>query len=250
MPSTIRPAALDNVGIDEKLGASVDPNLTFIGEDGYPVQLKEFLGKGRPVVLDLVYYTCPMLCTLVLNGQVEAMRSVDWMPGRDYEVVTVSIDPRDAFDVARKKKAEYLSSYDRPAPGWHFLTDTHGNVKKLAEQVGYRYAYDSKTEQYAHPSAIMVLTPEGKVARYLYGIKYSARDFKFAIAEASAGRATMALEKILLFCYHYDPNANRYVLFAENVMRGGGALTVLLLGGMVWRYARGERRRAAHPRLA
>jgi len=251
LPSNIRPAQLDNVGIEEKLGSSIDLDLKFIGEDGYPVALREFFKQGKPVVLDLVYYNCPMLCTLVLNGQVEAMRELAWTPGKDYEVVTISIDPREAFDVARKKKAQYLSSYDRPAPGWHFLTDTNGNAKKLAESVGYHYKYDEKIEQYAHPAAVMVLTPEGKMARYLYGIKYRARDMRLAIAEASEGRATMALEKILLYCYHYDPQANSYVLFAQNVMRGGGMLTVLLVGAMLWRLFRAERARAlGHKALA
>jgi len=229
LPANVRPAQLVGVGIDEHLGAPVDLNLTFTAENGYPVRLGDYFQQGRPVVLNLVYYNCPMLCTLVLNGQVEAMRNIPWMPGKDYDVVTITIDPHESFADAQKKKAIYLASYERPAPGWHFLADRDGNVKKLAEQVGFNYRYDGRIQQYAHPAAIMVLTPEGRMARYLYGIKYSARDLRFALAEASVGRSTMALEKILLFCYHYDPKASGYVLFALNLMRAGGVLSLVVI---------------------
>jgi len=205
------------------------------------------------VILNLVYYNCPMLCTLVLNGQTEAMREVPWTPGKEYEVVTISIDPRETFADAQKKRAIYLASYDRPAPGWHFLTDREGNVQRLAKQVGVTYRYDKRQDQYAHPAAIMVLTPQGRMARYLYGIRYRASDLRFAMAEASEGRATMALEKVLLFCFHYDPRAGRYVWFALNLMRLGGLLTVALIAAYLWRMFRAERARslsAAHERFA
>jgi protein SCO1/2 len=243
LPPGVRPMQLEGVGVDEHLGRSIDLNLTFIAENGYPVQLKDYFNQGRPVVLDLVYYKCPMLCTLILNAQTQTMRDIPWMPGKDYEVVTISIDPREAFDVAREKKATYLGIYDRPAPGWHFLTDKDGNAKRLAELVGFHYRYDEKQEQYAHASAIMILTPDGKMSRYLYGIRYPTRDFRFALAEAAEGRLTMAIDKILLFCYHYDPQANRYVLFAMNVMRGGGILTVLIISFTLWRLFRADRLR-------
>ena len=205
--------------------------------------LGEYFHKGRPVILNLVYYNCPMLCTLVLNGQTEAMREISWTPGKEYEVVTISIDPRESFADAQKKKAVYMGSFDRPAPGWHFLTDHDGNAQRLAKQVGFNYKYDRRQEQYAHPAAIMVLTPQGRMARYLYGIRYSPRDLRFALAEASEGRSTMALEKILLFCYHYDPKAGAYVWFALNLMRGGGIVTVLLIALFIWRMFRSERKR-------
>jgi protein SCO1/2 len=186
-----------------------------------------------------------MLCTLVLNGQTEAMRAIPWTPGKEYEVVTISIDPRESFDVARKKKAIYMGSYDRPAPGWHFLVDHDGNAKKLAEMAGFHYRYDPRIEQYAHAAAIMVLTPEGRMARYLYGVRFSPRDLRFALAEASEGRSTMAIEKILLFCYHYDPKAGAYVLFATNLMRAGGLLTVGLIVIFLTRMFRADRKRTA-----
>jgi protein SCO1/2 len=245
MPSNVRPRQLEGVGIVEKLGNPIDLNLQFIAENGYPVALGEYFHKGRPVILNLVYYTCPMLCTLVLNGQTEALRAIPWTPGKEYEVVTISIDPQDNFDTARKKKALYLASYDHPADGWHFLVDKDGNAKKLAEMVGFRYRYDERIGQFAHPAAIMILTPEGRMARYLYGVRYSPRDIRFGLAEASEGRTTMALEKILLFCYHYDPTVGSYTVFAMNLMRGGGVLTVLLLAWYISWMLRAEKKRVA-----
>jgi protein SCO1 len=244
LPANVRPMQLEALGVDEHLGSPVDLDLTFISENGYPVALRDYFHKGRPVILNLVYYKCPMLCTLILNGQTEAMRDISWTPGSEYEVVTISIDPRETFADAQKKKAVYLGSFDRPAPGWHFLADHDGNALRLAKQVGVKYRFDARQDQYAHPAVVMILTPEGHLARYLYGIRYRSKDLRFALAEASAGRATMALEKILLFCYHYDAQAGRYVWFAMNFMRTGGALSVGLLVFFIWRLFRAERARA------
>ena len=223
----------------------MDLNLTFTNEDGQPVALKEFFHQGRPVILDLIYYSCPNLCNLILNGQTKAMREIPWTPGTEYEVVTITIDPSETPELARKKKQTYLSSFERQAPGWHFLCDRDGNAKKLAELVGFKYRYDEYSKQFAHAAGIMVLTPEGKMARYLYGATYRSRDLRFSLAEASENRTTMAIDKILLFCYHYDPAAHGYVLFATNVMRVGGVLTVLLIGYFLWRMIRAERHRSA-----
>jgi protein SCO1/2 len=237
------PPQLQGVGIDEKLGNQVDLDLEFVAEDGYPHKLREYFYKDRPVILDLVYYDCPQLCTLILNEQARVMRDIDWTPGNQYEIVTISIDPREAFDKARKKKAMYLSSYDRPAPGWHFLTDKDGNAARLAKQVGFNYKYDPRIEQYAHPAAIMVLTPQGKMARYLYGITYKALDLRLALTEASENRTSISVEKVLLLCYMYDPHASRYVLFATNFMKAGGVLILALLGLFMWRMIRADRAR-------
>jgi len=250
LPPNARPPLLKDVGIDEHLGAQINLDLEFIAEDGYPVKLRKYFNQGRPVILDLVYYDCPQLCTLILNAQAQTMRDIPWTPGNEYEVVTISIDPREAFDKARAKKATYLSTYDKPAPGWHFLADSKGSAKMLADEIGFKYAFDERIQQYAHPAAIMVLTPTGKMARYLYGITYKARDLRFALAEASENRFTVAAEKILLFCYHYDANANRYVLFATNFMKAGGVLVILAFAWFWFRMMRADRRRAAqhlHP---
>jgi protein SCO1/2 len=246
LPVGVRPAILEGVGIEEHLGRQIDLNLTFTAENGYPVALSEYFHKGKPVILDLIYYSCPNLCTLVLNGQTAAMRELlPWTPGNEYEVVTISIDPNESFDLARKKKAIYLSSFDHPAPGWHFLCDRDGNAKKLAETVGFKYRWDERTQQFAHAAGIMVLTPEGKAARYLYGATFHPRDLRFSLAEASENRSTMAVQKLLLFCYHYDPQAAGYVLFATNIMRAGGILTVFLIGFFLARMIAAERKKAS-----
>lgn len=242
-PANQRPAELEGVGVTERLGDQIDLDLTFVAEDGRPHKLREYFYKDRPVVLNLVYYDCPQLCTLILNAQVATMREIPWTPGNQYEIVTISIDPREAFDKARAKKSIYLSSYDRPAPGWHFLADHQGNAARLARQVGFHYRYDARTEQYAHPAAIMVLTPQGKVARYLYGINYKARDLRFALAEAAENRMSMAVDKVLLLCYMYDPAANRYVMFATNFMKAGGVLVMFLFGWFWLRMVRADKRR-------
>jgi len=240
------PAQLVGVGIDEHLGRIIDLDLTFNDEDGKIVKLRDFFDKGRPVLLDLVYYNCPQLCTLILNRQVEIMKQMPQTPGKEYEVVTISIDPRETPEIARQKKASYLTSYGRPAPGWHFLTDRDDNAKRLAELIGYHYRWDPRIQQYAHVAGIMILTPEGKMARYLYGINYRALDLRFGLAEAAESRSTPTIEKVLLFCYHYDPVQNKYVLFASNFMEAGGALTVLILGFFLFRMFRAEHRRKEH----
>lgn len=234
------PDELEGVGIEEKIGQTVDLNLEFIAENGYPVRLAEFFGKGRPVILNLVYYSCPSLCNLILNGQTDALREIPGSPGKDFEIVTVSIDPSETFDLARRKRAAYLESYGRPAPGWHFLTDHQNNVKKLAEQVGFHYRYDERRREYAHAAAIMILTPEGKVARYLYGVRFKPLDLRLALAEAAQSRGGLSRDRLMLFCYRYDPQARSYVLFATNFMRAGAILTTLVLAIVLVRLWRRE----------
>jgi protein SCO1/2 len=241
LPSSTLPSKLDGVGIDEQLGRVIDLDLSFMNEDGQSVKLGDFFHKGRPVLLDLVYYNCPQLCTLILNGQAGVMKQVPWTPGTEYEVVTVSIDSREDFNVAREKKAALLASYGRPAPGWHFLTDHDDNAKKLAEQMGFHYRWDPQIGQFAHASAIMILTPTGKISRYLYGITFRPFDLRFALTEASENRTTLSVERVLLFCYHYDASEGKYVLFAENFMRAGGILTVALLGWFLFRMIRADK---------
>ncbi|MBX9604407.1 MAG: SCO family protein [Bryobacteraceae bacterium] len=243
LPPDQKPMELEGIGVEEKLGRQIDLNLEFVDTTGYPVPLKRFFGQGKPVILNLVYYQCPMLCNLVLNGQVAGMRELAWTPGNEYDVVTISIDPRESFDLAQKKRVLYTGSYERPAPGWHFLVDHQNNAKKLAEWIGFKYRFDEGKDQYIHSAAIMVLTPEGKVSRYLYGIKFRAFDLRLALTEASEGKLRSTLDKVLLFCYQYDPHSKSYVLFAKNFMRLGGGLTVLILGLFLWKMFRSERSR-------
>jgi protein SCO1 len=192
------------------------------------------------VVLNLIYYSCPMLCNLILNGQTNTLRELAWTPGNEFEVVTVSIDPAETFDLARKKKAGYLANLERPAPGWHFMTGYQGNVKKLAGQVGFNYRWDEPTKQFVHAAAIMVLTPDGRVSRYLYGAQYKARDMRMALTEASEGKLGTTVDKFLLFCFHYDAEARSYVPFARNFMKVGGGLIVFVMALFLLRLWRRE----------
>lgn len=235
------PRELEGVGVDEKVGQQVDLALTFTADNGYPVALSQYFHKGKPVILNLVYYSCPMLCNLVLNGQAASLRDIPWTPGNEFEIVTISIDPRETFDLAQKKRELYHESYGRPAPGWHFLVDHEGHAKQLAEQIGFHYRWDERTEQFAHAAAIMVLTPEGKLSRYLYGIKFNARDLRLALTEASESKFGFSVDRLLLYCFHYDPQARSYVLFAANFMRAGGAGVVLIMGFVFVRLWRRER---------
>lgn len=240
-PKTRMPNEMQGVGVEEKIGEKIDLNLTFIAEDGYPHSLKEYFAAGKPVILNLVYFTCPMLCNLTLNGQVSMLRELAWTPGKEFQIVTVSIDPTETFELAKTKKQAYLSNFERPmGSGWHFLVDHQANVKKLAEQIGFRYRFDPSQNQYAHAAAIFVLTPDGTISRYLYGIKFKDRDVRLALTEASEGRSGLSFEKLMLMCFHYDPSAKSYVLFATNVMRFGGFLIVLVLAVVLYRYWRVE----------
>jgi len=241
------PPELVGIGVDEKLGHPLDLDLEFTAENGYQVPLKSFFHQGKPVLLNFVYYTCPMLCNLVLNGQTSVLREIPWTPGDDFEIVTISIDPADNFGIARKKKQAYLESYGKPTTGWHFLTDYKGNVKKLAEQAGFHYKYDERQGQFMHSAAIMFLTPDGRMSRYLYGIKFKSRDVRLALTEASEGKLGVTVDKILLFCYHYDPSSKSYVPFARNIMRAGGVLVVLIGGLVLLRLFRSERGRGSLP---
>ncbi len=228
------PRELEGVGIQEKLGGRVDLGLYFTAENGQQVPLQSYFDKKKPVVLNLVYYSCPMLCNLVLNGQLNVLKETAWVPGNEFEIVTISIDPMENWGLAANKKRYYMEAYGKDAySGWHFLTDYQGNVKKLAEQVGFEYKWDDYTKQFAHAAALMVLTPDGRVSRYLYGIKHKARDFRLAVTEASEGKLGSLTDRILMFCFHYDANARSYVPFARNIMRAGGVLTILILGGML-----------------
>jgi protein SCO1 len=227
----VRPDLLKDVGIDQKLGQQVPLDLTFRDENGKPVQLSQYFGQ-KPVILSLVYFNCPMLCTQVLNGQEAAMKGLPMDAGNQFEAVTVSIDPSDRPVLAAVKKQMYTGMYGRPgaAEGWHFLTGDEAQIKQLANSVGFRYAYDPDSKQFAHASAIMVLTPDGKLSKYFYGIAYSPRDLRLGLVEASAKKIGTPVDSILLFCYHYDPNTGKYGLLISRLIQTGGALTVLAIG--------------------
>lgn len=246
-----KPPALRNVGIDQKMGAQVPLDLPFVDESGQTVALRQFLGK--PVILALVYYQCPSLCNMVLNGVVRSVKGLQMTAGQEYDVVAVSFDPHETPEMAMAKKASYVKEYNRPhsEDGFHFLTAPEASSRSLADSVGFRYEYDAATNQYAHGSAIMILTPEGKVARYFYGIEYPERDMRLGLVEASEGRISSPVDAVLLYCYHYDPANGKYGLVIMNALRIAGAITLgCLLLFMLVMFRRDYRGRTAGVRTA
>jgi protein SCO1/2 len=231
-----KPREIQDVSLQEKLNAQVDPELTFIDETGQIVALKDYFGKGRPVVLNLVYYSCPMLCGMVLQGVVRSLKEVPYTPGQEIEVVTISFDPKETAVLAAAKKNTIFQEYTRPGAdkGWHVLVDKDGNAQTLADQIGFGFKWDDDTKQFAHPSVTMILTPEGKVSRYLNGIEYPQRDMRLALAEASQGKIGTLSDRFMLYCYKYDPTSRSYVMAATNTMKVGGVLIVLILGFMLF----------------
>jgi protein SCO1/2 len=223
-----RPGLLSKIAIDQRLNQQVPLDIVFTDETGREVQLGEYFGK-RPVILALVYYECPMLCTQVLNGLVTALSVMNFEPGKEFDVVAVSFNPREGPGLASQKKANYLERYARPhtAAGWHFLTGKEESIQKLTDAVGFRYAYDETIKQYAHGAAIEVLTPRGVLSRYFYGIEFSPRDIRLGLIEASEERIGTVIDDVLLFCYHYDPSTGQYGAAVLRMVRVGGIVTVL-----------------------
>ena len=240
-----KPREIQDVSLDEKLNTQVDPNLTFINETGQTVALKDYFGKGRPVVLNLVYYSCPMLCGMVLQGVVRSLKQVPYLPGQEIEVVTISFDPKEIPALAAAKKNTIMEDYARPGSdkGWHVLVDKDGTAKKLADQVGFRFKWDEETKQFAHPSVTMILTPDGRVSRYLNGIDYPQREMRLALTEASQGKIGSPVDQVLLYCFHYDPVSGKYGFLIMTLVRIGAILTVLALALFWFVSYRQERRR-------
>lgn len=237
----VRPELLKDVGIDQKLNDTIPLDLTFRDEHGKTVELAQFFGS-KPVILSLVYYSCPMLCTQILNGLDRGLKNVPMGIGTDFNVVTVSIDPTERPVLADAKHELYVGMYGRPgaAEGWHFLTGDEPQIQRLADAVGFRYAYDADSKQYAHASAITVLTPEGKISRYFYGVHYPERDLRLGLVDASEGKIGSPVDAVLLFCYHYDPHTGKYGLLISRVIQLAGALTVLFGGIALVILFRGE----------
>jgi protein SCO1/2 len=244
MPAGITPAELKKIDFEQKLDAQVPLDLPFRDETGRPVQLRSYF-NGRPVILTLVYFECPMLCTEVLNGLVRSLKILALEPGRDFNVVTVSFNPAEKPALAAEKKASYLERYKRQgaAEGWHFLTGDDAAIKVLTNAVGFHYMFDARLNQFAHPAGIMITTPEGRLSKYLYGIDYSARDLRLALIEASNHKIGNPVDRVLLYCYHYDPASGKYGLAVLSIVRLGGVLTLVVLGAFVvvsWRKDRSK----------
>lgn len=226
-----RPPALQDIGINQKMNAQVPLDTQVTDESGRAVPLARYF-RGKPVVLSLVYYRCPMLCNLVLNGELRSFRQLPLELGKDFDVVTLSFDPNETPQVASEKKTSYVEKYNRgdASNSWHFLTAKPEQIRAVADSVGFRYKWDSRTNQWAHASGIVVLSPGGRVSRYLFGIEYPAKDLRLALVEASAGKIGSPSDKILLFCFHYDPSKGRYTFAVMNALRAGGSASVLALG--------------------
>ncbi|MCP4632331.1 MAG: SCO family protein [candidate division Zixibacteria bacterium] len=229
------PEELKKIDVEEHLGDNIPLDLMFISDRGDTITLKDYFFKEKPVILILGYYSCPMLCNLIMNGVSEGVRQLSYLPGRDFQIVMISIDPTETDLLASAKKANYIKQIGKPniENGWDFLTTSTDNAAILSEAVGFKYFYDEEEEQYAHPAVLVFLSPEGKISRYIYGIEYSERSLRMAIMEASEGKVGNTLDRIILYCYHYDPDAGSYVLFAGNVMRIGGFITLILLAGVL-----------------
>jgi len=233
-PANVRPPSLQNVGIEQHLDGQVPPDLTFRDEAGQTVRLGDYFGK-KPVILNLVYYNCTMLCGEVLAGLTGAMRLVKFDVGKEFDVVTVSFDPHETPEIAAAKKKDYVKRYGRPnaASGWHFLTGSPDSINALTRAVGFQYQYDPKTNQFAHATAIMVLTPEGRISRYFYGVDFPPKDLRMGLVEASQGKIGNPIDQVLLYCYHYDPASGKYGAVITNILRLAGAATILILGGFL-----------------
>ena len=228
------PAALQGVDIQQRLNTQVPLYLHFNDENGKDVMLGDLL-QGKPTILNLVYFECPMLCTQVLNGLVSTLKPITLTPGEEFNILTISFNPAETPALAYAKKQTYLKSYGRKnaEKGWFFLTGKPEAINELTKAVGFQYKYDTNINQYAHGTVIMILTPEGKVSRYFYGIEYPSRDVRLALIEASQNKIGTLADKVLLFCFHYDPSTGRYSATVINIVRAGGILTVLCLCGFI-----------------
>lgn len=237
-----RPGPLRDINIEQKLNAQVPLDLPFRDEAGKAVKLGDYFGK-RPVILALVYFECPMLCTYTLNGLGQAMKELPFTVGDQYEVVTVSFAPDETPTLAAAKKESYLKEYAVPGgdKGWHFLTGDETSTRKLADTVGFHYKWDAETKQYAHATGLMILTPEGRVARYFYGVDFPARDLRLALVEASSRKIGSRVDQVLLFCFHYNPVTGKYSLIVDRILQIAGVGTVVAILGLIGWLIRRER---------
>jgi protein SCO1 len=241
------PMALKTVGIEQRLNEQLPLDAEFKNESGNTVRLGDYFGKERPVILALVYYECPMLCNEVLNGLTGSLKGVSFDAGKEFDVVAISFDARENEkpDLAKNKKASYLTRYNRAGTenGWHFLTGTQSEIDKVTQAVGFNYKYDEATDQFAHAGGVTIITPEGKISKYFYGIDYAPKDLKFALMESSEGKIGNSVEQLYLYCFHYNPATGKYGLQILSVLRLMAVATILGLGGMLfvfWR--RGKKR--------
>lgn len=242
---SVMPAELEGVDVREQLDKTLPKDATFRDHTGKMVKLGDFFDGKRPVILTLAYHSCKVVCSMVLGAEVEALKAQDWTLGKEFRAVTISIDPRDTPAIAAKKRRQMLALYGKSDKDWDFLVGDEANIKRVADAVGFKYRYDQRQDQYAHPATLMVVNPRGGMARYLYGLQFDPKDVRLGLLEAAEGRSISTVEQAILYCYMYDPIGAKYVLVARNVMRLGGVVTVFLLGGfllLMWRRERKKRR--------
>jgi protein SCO1/2 len=240
------PAVLKEIGVDEKLGDSIPLDLVFTNSDGEQVTLRELFEGDKPVLLNPLYYDCPVLCGVVLDGVFRAVKQLAWSPGSDYTIISFSIDPDEGSDLASSSKEFYLNQFDRQgaADGWHFLTGSQESIQKLTEAIGFRYKYEEETGEYIHLASIMMLSPDGKITRYLYGANFKEFDVRNALFEAADGTIGNSLDKVIMYCFTYDPSSQSYVPVAMNIMKLGGLATLIILGiflSVFWRRERNKK---------
>jgi protein SCO1/2 len=247
--SATMPLALQNVGFEPPLNGQMPLDLHFRDETGRDVQLREFFGQ-KPVVLAFVYYSCPMLCDQIQMGVVGTLRMLSFNPGRDYEVVFISFDSRDTSEAGAQKKRAALTRFHRPetVSGWHFLTGSQESIEGATRAANFRFRFDEKSKLFAHASGVMILTPDGRISRYFYGVEYPGRDMRLGLVDASAGKIGSPIDHVLLFCYHYDPSSATYSASILRIIRLAGILTVLFIVGGIW-FSRRREVRAAHTKL-
>ncbi len=239
------PQRLEGVDVIEHLDEPVTLDLVFSDEQGHPIALREIADGSVPVIFTLNYSSCPMLCSLQLNGFVKALKQLDWSAGDQFRIVTVSLDPQESAQRAREMKQKYVDQYGRPgaSAGWRFLTGSEQNIRALAQSLGIQYGYNEKRDEYVHPAVLTLVTPDGRVGRYLYGIEYHPKTLRLSLADVSEGKIGSTIDRLILFCFHYDENEGRYAPVARNIMRLGGGLAVLLLGGILGSFWLHELRR-------
>jgi protein SCO1/2 len=230
----VLPPLLQGIGIDQRLNEQVPLDLQFRDETGKTVRLGDYFGK-KPVILSLVYFDCPMLCTMAENSLLHSLQEVKFSVGNQFDVLTVSFDPHDSAELAAAKKAVYVGLYGRKGAerGWHFLTGDEPSIQQLTRAVGFRYRYDAQAKQFVHATGIMVLTPQGKIARYFYGIYYPSRDLRLGLVEASANKIGSPVDEVLLFCCRYDPATGKYGVIISRIIQISGLMTLLSIGGLI-----------------
>lgn len=249
-PSSLKPEQLQQVTFEQRLDEQLPLDARFTDEYGRTVELGKYFNQQRPVVLAFAYYSCPMLCTQVLNGLSSSLRAMSFTAGHDFDVVFISFDPRDTATTALKKKQDHLKYWNSESTsgGWHFLTGDETTIKRVTSAAGFTYQWDPVSEQFAHVSGVLVVTPDGRLSRYFYGVEYSPKELRMALVESGQGHIGTAIDQLLLYCYHYDPSSGRYGVMVMNLVRLGGVLTLALMGGYFVLARRRETRRPTEGR--